>query len=546
MRYSLEQLAGSRPIFLLELDFMGKRWFFSTEPRTIEGIPYLGTLGDFDLEQSSQILGANIEANSLSLQVFFPGLNLLEEWRKGRTLEGMNGEFSYILEKNGQIITALENRIVLLDGIVQLPVIGDPLEPPGACSFTLERQPYETTREMIPGSHVIDKTSFSTHDQDTAGGKLYPIVFGAPGVSLDDDGNQVYLFCTPAYNIVRDPNKEALFLIAGHEVEAANVRIRDGANNEATVQVQKGYDSLGQVYSYVDVYSTALLFPGRSSISTNAQTPKEFWVCWLDGGGHSNPYGAGALEGGADICRWALTKAGIPVDYGAWDNIASLLNMYKFSGYINEPVKAWDWLKDNILPLLPIEITTGAKGVKPIMSQIYANTLTQPILRIRGGIGFTRTGALETKTETGEIKNSIQIQFGKQGQEDKYAMSVKLAPTVKEEGDAERSDLYSHISQNRYGLQEETIETNYIYSRPTAVRVAAHTVKSKAFPIRTLQFEASMEYGTLELGDVVLLSDDSLFIEDFTCTIISKSWNGIGWTIGLAMVENPILQERYI
>lgn len=546
MRYSQNQLAGSTPIFLLDIDWLGEKWYFSDRPRNIEGTPYLGTLGEFQLTQSSQLLGSNIEANSLSLTVIFPGLDLLQEWRKGRTLEGATATFKYMLVKNGELLGALEDAVILIKGLVQLPVIGDPEEPPGFTAITIERKPYETTREMIPGSQVIDKTTFPNHDQDTAGGKLYPIVIGAPGVTLDDDGNQVNVFATPTYNVKVDPSKSALFIIAGHEVEATQVRVRDGANQEATVNVQKGFDGLGQVYSYVDLYPTGLNYPGLSSISTHAQTPKEFWVSWIAGGGHSNPYGAGALEGGADICKWALTKARIPVDYGAWDNMAPILNMYKFAGYINEAVSAWEWVKNNIIPFLPIEITSGARGVKPILAQIYAYTYTQPILQIKGGLGFMRIGPLETVTETSEIRNSIQIQFGKQGQENKYSMAVKLAPTAKEEGDAERSDLYSRISQNRYGLQEETIESDYIYNRNTATRIAAHLIKARAFPTRIMKFDATIEYGTLELGDVVTFTDQSIFIEDMTCFVISKTWNNYGWDIELAMVENPILQGRHI
>ena len=544
MRYSTDQLAGSIPIFLLDLDWNGQKWYFSSKPMEYDGVQYLGTLGEFQYNQTSQVLGVNVEANTLQVQVAFIGLDMVAEWRKGRTLEGAKGTFSYVLEKDGQIQNL--ERIILLDGIVQLPIFGDPEEPPEFCTFTLERQPYESNRQMIQGSQVIDKTTFPTHDQDTAGGKLYPIVFGTPGVSLDDEGNTVNLFCTPAYHVKKDTNKHEYFIIAGHEVEASQVRVRDGANQEATVNVLKGFDGLGQVYSYIDLYPTTLNYPGRSSITTHAQTPKEFWVCWLSGGGLSNPYGDGVLTGAADICRWALVKAGIPVDYGAWDNMASILNQYKFSGYINEPVEAWNWVKDNIIPYLPIEITAGNKGIKPILAQIFANTYTQPVLKIQGGVGFSRVSPIQTIEETGDIINSLQVLYAKQGQENKYAMSMKIAPTVKEEGDAERSDLFSGISQNRYGLQESTVQTDYVYSRNTAVRIAAHIIKSKCFPMRIIEFQADVLYGTLELGDLVELTDNGLYMEDSLCFVISKTWNTTNWIIELAIVDNPILQERYV
>ena len=546
MRYSTNQLSGARLIFLLEVNWDGQKWYFSSEPVEYEGVQYIGTLGDFQYNQTSQILGVNVEANSLQVQVAFIGLDMVKEWRKGRILEGSTGTFSYILEKDGQI-QDLE-KTTLLEGLVQLPIFGDPEEPPELCTFTLERQPYESSREMIPGAQVIDKSTFPNHDQDTAGGKLYPIVFGTPGVTIDDNGDQVFLFCTPAYNVKKYQSHDhrSLFIIAGHEVQAGSVRIRDGANNEATITVQQGFDQKGQVYSYIDLDGSHLMYPGSSSLSTAAQTPKEFWISWMNGGGLSNPYGDGPLTGGADICRWALTKAGIPVDYGAWNNMASILNQYKFDGYINEAVEAWSWVKDNIIPYLPIEITAGAKGIKPVLAQIFANTYTQPIFRIQGGVGFSRISPIQTIEETGDLTNSIQILYAKQGQENKYAMSVKISPTVKEEGDAERSDLFSSISQNRYGLQESTVETDYVYSRNTATRIAAHIIKSKCFPKRIMEFQADIVFGTLEIGDLVHLTDPALYMDNSLCFVISKTWNQTSWIIQLAIVDNPILQERYI
>ena len=74
MILSSSQLAGTEPIFLLRIDFLGQIWRFSTYPISIDGIEYIGGLADFEFVESSDLLGVNIDSNNLSVQVDFVGL----------------------------------------------------------------------------------------------------------------------------------------------------------------------------------------------------------------------------------------------------------------------------------------------------------------------------------------------------------------------------------------------------------------------------------------------------------------------------------------
>ena len=545
MILSSSQLAGTEPIFLLRIDFLGQIWRFSTYPIEIDGYEYIGGLADFEFVESSDLLGVNIDSNSLSVQVDFIGLDLVHEWRKGRTLEGCEAELSYMLIKNDILQGELDDRVILLDGIIQSPVFGDPLESLGTASFSVERKPFDTSRLILDDSQTINVTTFPNHDQDTAGGKFYPIVIGEPGITRNDGGVQIKIFSTPTYNVrAYTFGGDIFFLIAGHEVMATRVRMRDGAGNVESFDVLQGFDSIGQVYSYVQVpVSSSIMYPGRPSISSNAESPTEFWLCWFNGGGLRNPYGDGVLTGGADVCRWALSRSKMPIDYGAWANIAPILNTFKFSGYINEPVSSWDWLNENILPYLPIEIRAGKKGLRPVLAQLYAYNHVLPVAQITAAPDFSRVSAITTETDTADIVNSFSLSFAKQGHEQKFAMTIKIAKSFTP-GDSERGDIFSEVSVNRYGLKEASGETNYIYDRPTALRAAHIQIKSSAFPLRTIRFQAAMYYGFLQIGDVIELSSSELYLEDTKCTIISKSWSVHCWMYEIGFFDNPILIDR--
>ena len=223
MNLSSNQLAGSIPIFLLQIDFLGQIWRFSTYPRGIDGLDFIGGLADFEYKESSNVLGVDIDSNSVSVQVDFIGVDLIHEWRKGRTLEGCEAELSYMLIKDDVLIGSHDDRIILLDGIIQSPVFGDPLEPKGVAAFTVERKPYDTSKLILSEQHVIDTTTFLNHDQATAGGKFYPIVIGQPGITRNDSGTIIEIYSTPTYNVQRYGTGDIQFIIAGHEVVASSV-----------------------------------------------------------------------------------------------------------------------------------------------------------------------------------------------------------------------------------------------------------------------------------------------------------------------------------
>ena len=85
----------------------------------------------FNLSKAQISWGLILEANSISLQLVFP-INIMEFWRRGHVLEGCEAELSFVLYKDGAVSTDYENRMIMLNGIVQQPVFGDPLEPVGA------------------------------------------------------------------------------------------------------------------------------------------------------------------------------------------------------------------------------------------------------------------------------------------------------------------------------------------------------------------------------------------------------------------------------
>ena len=510
-------------------------------------LDFTGGLDNFQFKESSDILSPDIEANIVSCSVHFErDVNLLKEWAAGNVLEGREASFSYVVWKQGQIQQSYEHRIVLMRGKIQEPQFGDPLESDQFVAFSIEAEAMDESRLLLDNRLFIDER-FPNRDTDTADGKIWPIVLGLPGYLTDSDGTVKQIYATPAYCIQKhSPSTDAHFLIAAHSVEAASVWIQDDTFQAVQKSVSRGVDSKGNEYSYLIITnSDTIAIPGHTSHGTS----RSWWCSWFVafGGGINNPYGDGILTGAGDICRWAINKTGQRVDDGAWANIAPFLNRYSFSGYINDPdVSAWGWLAGNILPYLPISVRAGPDGLRPVLNQLSAIVHLEPLQDISIGDleEFQQISAIDTIRSTADLVNRYTLNYGKLGYSQDYVSQVRCTNFAEEDNDIP-SD-YSALSINRYGIKESGENTDYIYEKQTADLIALQKVRSNSLPVRVFDISGPFHYGFFQIGDILAVSSDRLFLTDHKMMIVEKEWLGSEWRFRLAFEDNPIQNQRSV
>ena len=545
MQYTQTDYDSSRLIFLLKLDFHGVQYRFSTIPLSFEGRDFLGTLSKIEYEETSQLIGFNPEANSIAAAVYFPNLDMIEEYRKGRTLEGMEATVSYILEKDG---TFSSEEYIILKGIIQEPIIGDPLEAVGFATFSIEQKLYDLSTPLIKNANQINETTHPHADESTAHGKSYPILIGKIGETTEQ-GNTINLFSSPTYNIkaydVGSPAHDIEFLVAGHATDATTAKISDGSTSPITKTIERAVDANQNEYSFIDLTGeSSFLYPNNTSLSNNAEHPSEFYVTLTNGGGVVNPYGNGILEGGGDIVRWALSRSDVEIDHGAFGNTSEILNEYKFCGVINDPsITAEQFINEHILPFLPIELAAGARGLRPILDQAVAIDSPYAVRNIIQDESFQRISPLETATDTSQIFNAIRINYAYNTQRGDFFHSLYVGADAIGTINS-RKNLHAIASANRYGLSVMTLDAFFIYDTATANRVAADLLRKNAFPQRKIDFEADIEYGVLMIGDLVRLTSSSLFMDGELATVIGKKWSGTRWIFSLLFQDNPLIMER--
>jgi len=563
-----ESLLNTYPVFLLEVLWEGYRYRFASYGVEVIGVDggiyFDGGLTDPELEEKMESIQSDPESGSVAIEVIFP-VDLVQKYmEEGKSLDNALAELSMVLERDGAIETSYEDRIKLFSGVIVQPIIGDPEQPTGYTNFSIERNPLNAPKTLIPTGWRINTTTPLISPQDigeSSLGKVYPFVFGAP----TEYPIQKEVYATPAYIIRRDrssihttdPRADIIdLMIAGHDVEATTIDLIDFAGNVATgVNVLKAVDSKNQIYSYVRIQPYSYSAPTYTKLidivtpwmEGSTTSSPEYWCSWSGGGAFPNPYGSGALEGGGDLIRYMLSTSGVLVDLESWNNIAQFLNAYLFGGYINDPeITAYEWVMTNIVDLLPVEIVNGFNGLRGVIPLYYKSTYIQARINLVLDSGAYQISAFEPINEPDDIINSVEFKFAYNSVSKEYPVRYRLAGSLLPED-------YSYIDTNVeagllshsiYGERHRERECLFVYDFRTAGKICTYIVRKNAFLKTSIQIQTDIQYGYLDIGDVISITSTKLYMDAVRVQIISKIWADNSWIFNVVLEDNISMRTK--
>ena len=573
--YSAYDYLSTEICFLLELDIAGRTYRFSSFPiyfeESGEQIMYEGRLDNPDFALSLEEAGKiKFSQSGVSMAVVLP-FNVSDRQMQGKGIDRSPARLYYVTVKNGEIQQQYRDRILLFSGVISEPIYGHPDMPVGYAEFSIENEvqlsDQSLLRRVVGENAFLSATQFSREayrqgasavppvDPDGITevirphlGKSSPVVIGSPGSITDELGESYGFPSTPAYQIAfqNSGSFPAWYVIAGHPVKAATVDIYDNQGNVDTDQpVYSQVGSKGQVYSYVNLHSSS---PIDQSFVVN--TDYEYWVRWDDGGGLLSPYETGeALEGGGDLIVYLLDACGITYDRQAMSSVRALLNRYIFAGYINDPeIKCYDFLQRYIVAFLPVSLVAGPSGLYPIIDHRLDDTINNPRVEIIANETFRRIQPISPRSS--EIINDLTVRFSPQGtasnSEDAYR-GVAVIRADRLEGVNAQYEIvspYAIVSEQRYGRREQTISLDFVYDRETAIKIGMDYIRRRALPEKTTRYRASFEWGYLDIGDVVRLTDTEISLSRYKVMIVGKTYDGASWLYDILIQENPIIEER--
>lgn len=233
-----------------------------------------------------------------------------------------------------------------------------------------------------------------------------------------------------------------------------------------------------------------------------------------------------SVHGAGDVLRYMLQAANdIPIDAGRFEAAIPLLNEIRVDFTIEEPVRIWDWLKSNLLPLLPVSLATSGDGIYPIVwdREIPSADVCAAIDADRDQ--WERTGPVAMEFLDGQPVNRFKISHSKNLATGTIQESSVLDASRNASDPSTDENIYAKISKSRYGIREKEEESVILYRAASAFQILSFWSRIYGFPIYSIEYMAPLEWGWLRAGSVVELTDPDLHIENQLAIVQAVEWS---------------------
>lgn len=414
--------------------------------------------------QFSVFSGTIAEVSEVSLTLDL-GIDVPQAVEDGYDLSGATGELTL-------------DSVVVLKGRAIRPVYGDPGEGLGVVRLTLRESVIDDTA-LIPGPLAkVDSVSWAQHDPNVRQ-RVYPEIFGAPGADIAGPGS-------PAYHGDTDPADKQLIIIAGHTVEATQVKMHNITGDYVdTYTVVKAIDGRGQRVSVIDAQETPANLVNEGD---------ELWIEWFSGGGRSGAAG--------DVLAHMMSQSAVRVDPGRLAAAIQPLNGFQLDFYIDERVQPLEWVADNLLGILPFSLSRDIDGLYPL---VYTHSV-----RATAAIAHLVVGpdciAASPVTYEGEPLTEFRLEYAPRADTGEH---FGVAVATEDDND------FCATARNRYrgdshdGRYSVDMSTDIVYDAATAERIVATIVERRALRARTVQYslDRSIHATLIRAGRFVTITD---------------------------------------
>lgn len=556
-------VTGTHPVFLLEVTWSGRTYYLSTSPISLQGTHGKthfqgGLLEDPAFETSLPDIGFRVSSFSTPVAAVFIGVNIAQQQARGNFLDDAEAELSYVMVSNEKTPT-YEQRAQVLKGKIVQPVYGHADQPAGYCEFSIESNVLDSSLYALVTGFGAEMTvqalsarlnvavspfaAFFTGSttklsvSDVNKGKKMPIIFGEAGKITDDSLQTQYYAASPAYVIhASGVNPKPVYLgIAAHRVAATKVRIFDNKGSFGLVDVNHWIRNGSQPFAYVN-FNLATLHLA----DITADESVEYYASWNNGGGVISPSSPEGITGGGDICLYCLERGQNDIDFVAWQGLRSILNRYRFAGYINnEEISPIEFIQNEIIPLLPISVVHGNEGIKPVYNLKADGAGFFVRTAITASSDFQLTGSVATQTDINSIYNDITLKYAYDVRVEQYQASMRLTGSI--DAAASTASVYSsqaaRLSALKYGVRPRKIESTLIHEPDTAARVLRDAIALQSIPQKRVQYACSPRFGYLEVGDIIELTDSTIGLSRTLAQVVSKSYDSAGWLLSMILKE---------
>lgn len=442
--WNAEELRGRRTWWLLDITYAGTVYrlaeanlnITSTASGELHYLPCI--LNDITVGYGFSLFADSAEQQSVSVECLMGSTDVAAMVAAGHDLAGSPCVLSKWIE--GQ---DYDDRRVFVVGRMKNPVYGGAGEP---IRFSLEDAFFDDYA-LIPDAGA--RVTASTTNAGTVGpddlGITYPIVFGNPGkCSLLTSGN-----CAGSQAVWRSKlTKAQELIVAGHATNLLIVRLsNDELTEGASYVVNQTVDDVGRPISVI-MSKTDFVSPAAAYLGLNATgAPPELlaiydpitpannldipvYVSWYidDPDNHTGGLVVNdqLVRGAGDVIQYVLGFSKYRFDSRRIAGIADQLNTYAIDATIDAQVRPWDWVRSNLIPILPVSVTSGTNGLYFVP---WAARSGNPVCALDDSIDHGVEFALTMETDTQQICNDLTLQYALDVRTDTYQQVLRAVPT---------------------------------------------------------------------------------------------------------------------
>jgi hypothetical protein len=525
--WTAAELRAGGVVWLLELAWAGQTWRFASRPVVVatdagDELAYAEGAVPEVYREEADLFASTTTPTSVGFDGLVFDEDVAELVARGHWLELATAEISQWVEGR-----TWEERRVVLTGRVREPEYGAAGEP---VSFSVAPTELDESALVPPSSAAVSDATWP-NAAESAQGAAYPFVIGRPGLGLSTD-----LASTGGAPALLVHLSSRYLLIAGHRVRATSVTVIGITQGEAaSFAVTHRSDGLGRTVATVTLDAAA----GSGQVA--AVDGDEYSVDWsgTSGGMASLEDADEALTGAGEVCEWLLRESGLPHDVGAWAALRSSLGAWRLDFYVDQPQGPFRLLQEAVLPLVPVSVRRGARGIEPVLWPVDA-TAADAVAQLVQGRNVDRDGPVEHVDPP--VANEFRVTYAPRwGGEPFRTLTFTGDETVAGDDPTVAPFGACVSSRSVWGpLVGEPIDTRVVQRPEVAARTLAWRAQAYAHPWRVLQYVAiDAELAVLRPGDLVTVTDADLHLTDHVGLVRGVEWEGEVVTIGVVLLFVP-------
>jgi hypothetical protein len=519
--------------WLLTVDIAGRTYRFAERATDLDSadgpLHFEGRLQGVDFAREAPTLGEEAEATATA-DVIWP-VSLAGLFLAGAPVHAARAELAVIAR--GQ---TFERRVVVARGAAEFD--GYPLRDAPA-SLTIEQGQGVDRGSMIDPGLAISKSTWanspdgSSRSGKSTQGQLYPLLFGSPGYD--------YITATaragfPIYPVLEDlSTPRHVFALCQGSATATTAEIfcaEQTLRNAAPLTVS--IDSRGQT---VTTYDTGL---AGTAVGASPEQADQAFACLGSAGGPASPYRPGPLTAATDVLRWAVERSTVEWDLGSIVGAGEVLDRYRLDGYLDAQATPLDYVRSELLPILPIALVPGPRGlaVSLIGRSPSAGEAVAHLEQARNA--WATSDALTAETTPDDVIGAVAISYDYRPRDGSYGRRQTLtgSPATAAAATAPTAQVSTALSGLEGNAAPGIVEvsTALVSRQDVAGLIAQDILAARRSPRASRSYRVGPALAHVAPGQAVLLTDSDLSLSRVPVRVLRWEIEAGAWVLTVELL----------